>query len=298
MPDFGRQNMTEIIYLNGKYVPAPDARLPVDDRGVLFGDGVFETVRAYRGTPFRLERHLDRMAGACRALRLELPFEKREVARAVRTLVAENRLGAGDARIRITVTGGPSSGPKGLERGGSANLFILARPYEPYQVETYQRGVSLMVSDIRRNNSSPLSTIKSANYLTSLIARQEATDRGADEAVMLTSDGNLSEATSSNLFMVRNGDLLTPDTSCGILPGITREAVIEMCDGLGITCTQVTAGPEALLLADEVFLTNSMVEVLPVREVAGRPVRLCPGPVTETLSGAYRELVVRETGGR
>jgi branched-chain amino acid aminotransferase len=287
--------LRETVYLNGEYVPASHARLPVDDRGVLFGDGVFETVRAYRGEPFRLDRHLERMTGACRELRLEMPRGGGEIAEVVRTLIAENGLESGDARVRVTVTGGAPAGPTTLDRDGRATIFILARPYRPHPDQVYRRGISLVISDVRRNASSPLSAIKSANYLDSLIARQEAADRGADDAVILSSDGTLSEATTSNLFMVRGGDVLTPDTSCGLLPGITREAVIELCGGLGITCARVTTGPEDLFFANEVFLTNSMVEVLPVREIAGRAVRACPGPVTESLAAAYRKLVARET---
>jgi len=290
-----KRHMSETVFLNGEYVPAGDACIPVDDRGVLFGDGVFETLRAYRGRPFRLQRHLDRMAGACRTLRLELPYSKREIAEAVNALIRENGL-SGNARVRITVTGGPSAGAKTLERGGTACTFILARPYEPPPEDAYREGISLVISDLRRNATSPLSTLKSSNLLDSLIARQDAADRGADDAVLLSPDGYLSEATTSNLFMVSGGSVLTPDATCGLLPGITREAVIELCTGLGIPCAQVIAGPEDLLSADEVFLTNSMVELLPVREVAGQLVGACPGPVTERLSIAYRHLVARETG--
>ena len=290
--------MSETIFLDGDYVPADAARIPVDDRGVLFGDGVFETVRSYDGKPFRLQKHLERMAGACQTLRLKQPYAEREVAEAVYALIRKNGLEAGDARVRITVTGGPSAGAKTLERSGTARIFIVARPYQPPPDDFYREGVSLVISEIRRNATSPLSTMKSSNFLNSLIARQNAADQGADDAIMLSSSGNLSEATTSNLFMVSGKSLLTPDAACGLLPGITREAVIELCAALEIPCVQVTVGPENLLSADEVFLTNSMVEVLPVREVAGQPFGICPGPVTRKLTTAYRNLVARETAAR
>ena len=287
--------MSETIFLDGDYVPAGDARIPVDDRGVLFGDGVFETVRSYEGKPFRLHRHLDRMASACQTLRLKRPYAEREVAEAVDTLIRKNGLESGNARVRITVTGGPSGSAKTLERSGTARMFILARPYEPPPDDFYREGISLSVSEIRRNATSPLSTVKSSNFLDSLIARQNAADQGADDAILLSPNGNLSEATTSNLFMVSDKKVLTPDAASGLLPGITREAIIELCAFLEIPCALITAGPEDLLSADEVFLTNSMVEVLPVREVAGRPFGICPGPVTRKLITAYRDLVARET---
>ena len=293
----GHKTRTENVYINGDLVPAEEAGIPFDDRAVLYGDGVFETVRAYRGRPFRLERHLDRLEDGCRVLRLEPPERTEEIKNAVMSLLQENGLSEeGDAYVRITATGGPSTGPKMLERTGPTGLFIIARPYEGYPEHLYREGVSLVISGIKRNSSSPLSSLKSSNYLESLIARQEAIDQGADDAVMLTTAGNLAEATSSNLFMVREGNVLTPDIGCGFLPGVTREAVIELCGKLGITCTPVMAGTDVLVSADEVFLTSSLMEVMPVCKIARKQVPKCPGRVTARLAEAYRELVARELG--
>jgi branched-subunit amino acid aminotransferase/4-amino-4-deoxychorismate lyase len=292
----GQKKRTEKVYINGDLVSAEEASIPFDDRAVLFGDGIFETVRAYRGRPFRLERHLDRLEDGCRVLRLQPPKPTEEIKNAVISLLEENGLSdEGDAYVRITATGGPSTGPKMLERSGPAGLFIIARPYEGYPEHLYCEGLSLVISGIKRNSSSPLSSLKSSNYLDSLIARQEAIDQGADDAVMLTTAGNLAEATSSNLFMVREGNVLTPDIGCGFLPGVTREAVIELCSKLGITCTPVMAGTDVLLSAEEVFLTGSLMEVMPVRRIARKQIgKKCPGRVTARLVKAYRELVARE----
>ncbi len=293
----GQKKRTEKVYINGDVVPAEEASIPFDDRAVLFGDGIFETVRAYRGRPFRLERHLDRLEDGCRVLRLQPPKPTEEIKNAVMSLLEENGLfEEGDAYVRITATGGPSTGPKLLERAGPTGLFIIARPYDGYPEHLYREGVSLVISGIKRNSSSPLSSLKSSNYLDSLIARQEAIDQGADDAVMLTTAGNIAEATSSNLFMVREGNLLTPDIGCGFLPGVTREAVIELCGKLGITCTPVMAGTDVLLSAHEVFLTSSLMEVMPVRKIARKRVAKCPGRVTARLAKAYHELVARELG--
>ena len=294
----GQKKRTEKVYIDGDLVSAEEASIPFDDRAVLYGDGIFETVRAYRGRPFRLERHLDRLEDGCRVLRLQLPKPTEEIRNAVMSLLEENGVSdEGNAYVRITATGGPSTGPKMLERAGPTGLFIIARPYEGYPEQLYREGVSLVISGIKRNASSPLSSLKSSNYLDSLIARQEAIDQGADDAVMLTTAGNLAEATSSNLFMVREGNVLTPDIGCGFLPGVTRETVIELCGKLRITCTPVMAGTDVLLSAEEVFLTGSLMEVMPVRRIARKQIgKKCPGRVTARLARAYHELVARELG--
>jgi len=290
------EDTEEVVFSNGELTPLSRAVVSVDDRSVLYGDSVFETVRAYGGHPFRLWRHLKRLADGCRVLRLEQPISMKELTAAVALLLRENNLDTGcDARIRITITGGPSRGPKGLDRSGAPVVFITARPYEPPSAEDYDRGLTLIVSSINRNSSSPLSSLKSGNYTDSLLARQEALDSGADDAVILTCSGILSEATSSNLFIVKSGEVLTPGPGCAFLPGVTREAVIDLCEKLGIPCHEVSLGMETLMEADEVFLTNSMIEIMPASRVATRDVPYCPGPITLRMSKAYRELVARET---
>lgn len=277
-------------------VPLSRALVPVDDRAVLFGDSAFETMRAYGGFPFRLWRHIERLGESCRVLRLGLPLSSMEITAAAAWVLEENGLDrGGDSRVRITVTGGAPAGPKGLERSAGPTIFITARPYEPPSTEEYEKGVALSVSGIKRNPSSPLSSMKSGNYLDSLFAKQEALDRGDDDAVMTTSTGNLSEATSSNIFYVKDGGLATPNAGLGFLPGVTREAVIEAAMRLGIACELVTEGPENLMSADEVFLTNSMFELVPVRSVGTHRVSSCPGPLTRRLHAAFRDLVKAET---
>lgn len=286
----------EKVFLNGEMVPLSRALIPFDDRALLFGDSAFETVRAYGGYPFRLWRHIERLAESCRLLRLAVPLSAKEITAAVAALLADNRLDRdGDARIRITVTGGPSSGPRGLERPGPTGMFITARPYKPPGESDYGRGVTLAVSGLKRNSSSPLSSAKSGNYLDSMLARQDALDRGSDDAVMLTTAGNLSEATSSNIFLAKDGELMTPDVGCGFLPGVTREAVIELCGELRVPCKAIMKGLDTLLGADEVFLTNSMFELMPACRVGTRELPSCPGPITHKLTNAYRDLVARET---
>ncbi|NOY54593.1 MAG: hypothetical protein GXP34_01255 [Actinobacteria bacterium] len=279
----------ELVFFDGQLVPRDEARVPIDDRTVLYGDGVFETIRAYRGVPFRLHRHLKRLETGCRTLRLDCPVQTGDIVAAVDELLRVNRLEAVDAVVRITVTGGRSCGPTGLERAGPSSLLITATDYHR-RSQRSGGGVSLDISPIRRDPSSPLTGIKSTSFMSSLLAKQAARDAGADDAVMLTPTGHVSEATAANIFWVAAGVLFTPDVGCGLLPGITREAVIEIATGKGVECRFVTSGIEELLGADEVFLTNSLVEVAPVSAIAGRTFAV-PGPVTTLLGKRYGDLV-------
>jgi branched-subunit amino acid aminotransferase/4-amino-4-deoxychorismate lyase len=215
---------------------------------------------------------------------------------AVTALLAKNDLADCDASIRITVTGGPSTGPRCLKRPGPQGIFIIARRFEPPGEQDFKRGVSLAVTGIKRNGSSPLSGIKSGNFLDSLFASQDAHDRGQDDALLLTTAGNIAEAPFSNIFMVSDGELLTPNIGCGLLPGITREAVIEIALAGGIPVREIMENQEAVMACDEAFLTSSVREIMPVRQVGTRLITFCPGPVTQRLRESFRSLVERETG--
>lgn len=282
------------IYLDGRILEAGDARLPVNDRGVLFGDGLFETMRAYRGKPFRLGRHLERLREGCRVLRITgIPGDD-EIAEAIDILYREN-VGKGDAYVRLTVTGGDFDGSRTLTRSSLPRCFIIVRPLEDYPPEFYLRGIRVTVSSVRRNPHSPLWRIKTNNYLEPLFAKQEAADRGYDDALFLNTEDYLAEGSTSNLFLVRDGRVLTPHLDCGILPGITREAVLELCSSLGIDREEGFYRLADLHGADEVFLTMTTGELIPVAEVDGVSIgRQCPGSITASLTAAYRELVKRE----
>jgi branched-chain amino acid aminotransferase len=284
----------EQVYLNGEIVPMSKAMIPVTDRAVMFGDSAFETVRAYGGKPFRLARHLERLAETCRILRMSLPVSAEQIEAAVADLIAANGPGSqGDSYVRITLTGGPSAGPKGLIRQGPVGIFILAHPYEPPAEADYQKGVSLAISGIKRNTSSPLTGIKTAN-LDSLFARQDAHDRGQDDAVMLTTAGNIAETPYANIFMVKDGELLTPNMGCGFLPGITREAVIEVALEAGMPVREIMENHETLMSCEEAFITSSTMEIMPVCQVGTRLMTFCPGPMTQQLRQAYHDLITRE----
>ncbi len=285
------------IWLDGEILDDKEALINVMDRSVLYGDGVFETLRAYDGIPFRLDRHLRRLEKGCQALRMRITADEAELSRAISLLYEEN-VGFGDAYVRITVTGGLHDGGRTLTRSGQPRTFILVTPLPPVHFSPKDKGIRLCLASFPRNSHSPLSRIKSANYLEFLWARQEATDKGYDDALFLNQEGHLCEATTSNLFLIREGGVFTPGLKCGPLPGITRETVLELCRELLIPAREDCLVLDDLLQADEAFLTNSVAEVIPVREVEGRSLPQCPGPITKTVHEAYRDLVRKELGAK
>jgi branched-chain amino acid aminotransferase group I len=282
------------VYLDGRILDAEEACLPLNDRGVLFGDGLFETIRAYRGRPFRLDRHLARLREGCRVLRISGIPGNDEIEEAIHALYREN-VGEGDAYVRLTVTGGDFDGTRNLTRSSAPRFFIMVKPLEGYPPEFYGRGVRVTVSSVRRNSRSPLSRIKTNNYLEPLYAKQEAADRGYDDALFLNTEGYLAEGSTSNLFLVSGGTVKTPHADCGILPGITREAVLELCAELVLPAEEGFYALEDLKAAEEAFLTMTTGEIIPIREVDGfRLSGPCPGAVTSRLMRAYRDLVETE----
>ncbi len=283
--------MDDLVYLNGEMVPRSEARVSVMDYGFLYGHGLFETMRAYGGRVFRLGKHLSRLSRG--AAWLGLAVDAGELADAVGKSVAAN--GLGDARIRITVSAGEGGAVPDLSSCARPTVLVVAAAFDPLPQDVYARGFRAILSSITRNGRSPLSAVKSTSFLESMMARQEARDAGVDEAVCLNERGTVAEASMSNIFVVAGGVLRTPGLDSGILPGITREAVLELAAGAGIATHEDDITPEELSAADEAFLTNSVMEVMPLTELAGRPIGPgAPGPVTLRLMAAYRALVGRE----
>ena len=278
------------VSLNGELVPADEARVSALDLGFLYGYGLFETMRARSGRIFRLEQHLQRLRDSAEAIRL--PLGDRDLAAACYdTLRANNLL---DARVRLAVSAGPGEGSPDVPTVPRPTVLATASPYTPPPDGVYLRGHRAICSSIRQNSGSPLSRLKSANYLNNLLARDEARRAGADEALLLNERGVVSEGSTTNVFLVMDGSLVTPDVASGCLPGITRQAVIELAQGLGVDVSYREFQREALLKADEAFLTNSILGVMPLTEVDGVPIE-GPGELTRRLMEAYVELVERET---
>lgn len=276
------------VFLNGRLVDAGEAAVSAFDRGFLYGDGVFETLRVYSGVPFKLDSHLDRMARGCRTIRLKMP-DPCEIKEGVRAVLEGNRLS--DAYLRITVTRGAT----GLMWSDLAceepTLMIIAKPYHP---KDFGAGLKLVLSHLRTDEGNPLSGVKQTGISAKILARSEAVDSGADDALMLDMRGNVAEAASSNIFWVRNGRIYTPFLSCGILPGITRSTVIGIAQCRGLSILEGEFCLDELRAAEEVFLTSSTWELAPVLSLDGRDFPSPNGPVTMRVLDCYRSLVDEE----
>lgn len=281
--------MSEIVYLNGSLIPRSQAGISVLDYGFLYGFGLFETMRAYEGQVFRLDSHLNRLVRSAKIL--GLPIGVTDLEDAVMATIQANQLG--DARIRITVSIGEGSMVPDPSTCKQPTVLILAGDYHPYLEQIYQKGFRAVVSSIRRNSGSPLSRLKSANYLENMLAKQEARAAGVDEALCLNEKGLLAEASMSNIFLVDDGVLRTPGEESGILPGVTRGVVLELASRLGISTLEHDVRLDEIAEAQEAFLTNSLIEIMPLTEIAGRHVGSGrPGPVTQRLMADYKKLVL------
>jgi len=280
--------MSEIVYLNGSLIPRSQARISALDYGFLYGFGLFETMRVYGGQVFRLDSHLNRLARSAEILGLLI--EALNLKGAVRDTIQANKLS--EARVRITISIGEGGMVPDPSSCTQPTVLILAGHYKPYPKQVYERGFRAVVSSIRRNSQSPLSRLKSANYLENMLAKQEARAAGVDEAICLNEKGLLAEASMSNIFLVNDGILRTPGEESGILPGITREVVLELASQLGINTFEQDIRLDELFQTQEAFLTNSLMEIMPLTEIDGKPVGSGkPESVTRRLMANYKKLV-------
>ncbi len=278
------------VWINGELVDREHARISVFDHGLLYGDGVFEGIRAYGGRIFRCEDHVDRLFRSAGNIRLNIPLTKPQIVEALEQTVAAN--GVTDGYIRLVVTRG--AGTLGLDPNKCREpvVFIIADQIVLYSEAMYEHGMEIITARTRRVGPDmiPAST-KSLNYLNNILAKVEAVDAGAPEALMLNADGEIAEATGDNVFIVRGGTVLTPPPESGILVGITRKVVMELAEKLGIPLREQRIRPEELYAADECFLTGTAAEVIAVTKVDGRTIGDGrPGPITRKLLAAFREL--------
>lgn len=286
---------TPAYWLNGRIVPAAQACIPLTDHGLLYGDGVFEGIRFYHGRALRLTQHLERLYRSARALCLVLPYSAHELAAAVAETIAS--FGAANGYLRVVATRG--EGKLGLDPKSCArpNLFIIADALAMVSTEVRTQGARVIISATRRLSPDGLDPrIKSLNYLNHIMARMEAANAGADEAILLNAQGRVTEGTADNIFIVRAGALYTPPISDGALQGITRALVMELGLALGIACTEASLSAYDLYTADECFLTGTGAELIPVREVDGRVLTSSPGPVFGRVQQAFQALIERECG--
>lgn len=254
------------VYLNDNVVPASEAKISVFDHGFLYGDGVYETMRVYDSVVFMLDEHIGRLYRSASLIKLDIPKDAADVRSAVYETLQANRLY--NAVIRITVSRGP--GELGLDPAlcGRPTFVIMAHEFKPYPNIFYSDGIKLIIAETKRNIKEALNPqIKSLNFLNNIMAKIEAKQAAAHEAVMLNADGFLTEGTISNIFFIKDGTLCTPSIGCGILDGITRGLVIDLALKNGITLKEGKFTQKDLYIADEVFITNTTMEVMPVNRV-------------------------------
>ena len=279
------------IYLDGKFVDESEAKVSVFDHGLLYGDGVFEGIRLYSGNVFRLEEHLERLEYSAKAILLKLPLSRAELSAATCETCRIN--GLQDAYIRLVVTRGV--GDLGLAPWlcPKPTVFIIASRISLYPQEHYDNGLAIVTVPTRRINPAALPpTVKSLNYLNNILAKIEAKQFGALEAIMLNDQGYVAECTADNVFIVRRGEILTPATEQGALKGITRGAILDLSAELKIAVREVQMTRYDVWCADECFLSGTGAEVIPVVKLDGREIGTGrPGPVTQRVMQAFRRRV-------
>ena len=278
------------IYINGKLFGKEDATISVFDHGLLYGDGVFEGIRSYGGKVFLLTEHVDRLWDSAKALLLEIPIGKDEMAKAIQDTVDVN--GITDGYVRVLVTRGV--GTLGLDPNRCSNpqVIIIADKIALYPDEFYEKGLDIITVSTIRNHPAALNPrIKSLNYLNNILAKIEGLQAGCIEALMLNHKGEVAECTGDNVFIVRDGALLTPPTDAGILEGITRNAVIGLARDAGLEVREVSLTRHDVFIAEECFLTGTAAEVIPVVKLDSRVIgRGKPGPITRDLMARFKQL--------
>jgi D-amino acid aminotransferase len=291
--------MEEMVYLNGSLVPRGEAGVSVFDHGFLYGYGLFETMRAYHGRIFLLDRHLERLAKGAEDIGMGERLAGLDLAGACRETLAAN--GLTEARVRLTVTNGVSDAFPWTDQPEKPTVVVTARAFEPISPEKFERGYQAGIASTCRCARSRIAGVKSVDYLVNVLARREAAVYGLDEALLLDDRRCVAEGGNSNVFFVRGGGLVTPSLASGILPGITREVVISLSETLDIKFDEEDIRFADLERFEEAFLTSSVIEVVPlvaVREADGHYVSFGdgkPGILTRRLMAAYREMVERET---
>lgn len=279
-----------IIYLNGEYLPEERAVVSVFDHGLLYGDGVFEGIRAYNGRVFKLREHLIRLYESARTIGLEIPESMEEMQEVVLETLRRNNLRG--SYIRLVVTRG--KGDLGLDprKCPKSTVFCIATTIKLYAEELYEKGLTLITVSTRRNASDTVTPrVKSLNYLNNIYAKMEANLAGVPEGIMLNTEGYVAEATGDNVFIMKNGVLATPPAHIGLLEGVTRNAVIDLARQAGIPVEEKVFTLHDLYNADECFLTGTAAEVIPMVSIDGRTIADGkPGVITRQLIAAFHEL--------
>lgn len=286
--------MSVLVYVNGEYFPKEKARISVFDHGFLYGDGVFEGIRAYNGRVFRLKEHIDRLYEGARSILLDIPLSKEEMTEVVLKTLQKNDLK--DAYIRLVVSRG--FGDLGLDprKCVKPTIICITDKIVLYPAELYEKGMEIITAATRRNGPEGVNPqIKSLNYLNNIMAKIEANRAGVPEALMLNTDEYVAECTGDNIFIVKNGVIITPPPYIGILVGVTRNAIIELANKMGIEVQEKVFTRHEVFTADECFLSGTAAEAIPVIKVDGRTIGDGkPGPITRKILEAFKELIKTE----
>lgn len=282
------------VYMNGDFVKKEEAKVSIFDHGFLYGDGVFEGIRVYGGNVFRLREHLERLYESARSILLDIPGGIGEMEKAVLDTVRKNRLT--DAYIRLVVSRGKGELCLDPAKCSNPQVIIIADQVKMFPQEQYDHGLKIITVPTRRNVPDALNPkIKSLNYLNNILVKIEANQAGVGEALMLNSDGYVAEGSGDNIFIVKRGILYTPPGYVGALDGITRRAIMDLCDRLGYEVKEQPFTCHDVYVADEVFLTGTAAEVIAVVQVDGRRIgEGKPGPITRHLLAEFRKLVTVE----
>jgi branched-chain amino acid aminotransferase len=278
------------IFIDGKYLNERDAKISVFDHGLLYGDGVFEGIRAYNGRVFKLKEHIDRLFYSAKAILLEIPMTHAELMKATVETIRANKLR--DCYVRLVVTRGVGNlglNPRSCKK---PTVIIIAGKIQVYPPELYAKGMDIVtVPTVRNLHSAVNPAIKSLNYLNNILAKIEANNAGVEEAVMLNAEGFVAECTADNLFIIKNAEVLTPPNSAGALYGITRQTVIELAQAAGLKVSEPNLTRYDLFNADECFLTGTGAEIMPVVKIDGRIIgNGKPGTLTRKLVQDYHAL--------
>lgn len=283
----------QTVSINGQLCEPHEATIPVNDHGLLYGDGVFEGLRFYKNRLLKMRAHMKRLGQSAKAINLSLPMTLEQITQSTRDLVDASPYENGYIRLMITRGSGPLGiDPRSCEPG---RVILIADQLSMVSEAVRERGAKLMISSVRRTNGDQLdSRIKSLNYLNQIMGRMEANAADADEAIVLNQQGFVAEGTADNIFIVKDQVLLTPKVTDGALDGITRGIVIELATQLSIEVSEQSLTMYDLYNADECFLTGTGAELIPVRLIAGREIRYSPGPVYGSIRQAFQEALQGE----
>ena len=277
-----------IVFLNGNFLPEIEAVVPVNDRGFLLGDGLFETMRVAGGRPFRLAQHLERLTRGAELLKIKLPFTPKDLQQFSADLIAKNEMP--EAILRVTLTRGPGTRGYSTKGADRPTLLLMLHPLPPENPDEPLQW-SLVTSPMRIPASDALSSFKTTSKALHILARADAEERGADEALLLNSNGEVAETAGGNLFWVYQDKICTVPTGRGVLPGITRAVVLEICQALGLETNKRVIKPEMLRNAAGIFVTTSALGIVPVVALDGMPV--APSPLVDQIASAYHEALLR-----